>query len=100
MTACPLLRACLSVSLSVCDFMSVAASRHHIAATRTPSTLLRALLPFPTSTSRVCARYAGHFVRVYDAPKRPFSPDAPPPFPTYTLTDDDRAQAAKWASGA
>jgi len=43
---------------------------------------------------------AGSYVRVYDAPKRPFKGDTPPPFPTYVPTDADKLQAARWAAGA
>lgn len=40
----------------------------------------------------------GTYVRMTDSLKR--AHPAPPPFPTYALTDDDRLQLAKWASGA
>lgn len=42
----------------------------------------------------------GTVVRLRDAPKKPFTAAAPPPFPTYARTAADDAAAAKWAAGA
>ena len=41
----------------------------------------------------------GTIIRVRDSPKRPFDTASPPPFPTYTLSPEDRERASKWASG-
>ncbi len=40
----------------------------------------------------------GTYVRVKDSQKTPHAVEAPPPFPTYSLTEGDRAQLAKWAA--
>lgn len=42
----------------------------------------------------------GSYLRVYDAPKRPFTATNPPPFPTYVPTEADKLQAHMWATGA
>jgi large subunit ribosomal protein L3 len=42
----------------------------------------------------------GGIIRVRDSVKYPFKPEAPPPFPTYTLTPDDAGDLARWAAGA
>ncbi len=39
---------------------------------------------------------AGGLLRIADSAKHPFTPAAPPPFPTYTLTEADRAALAAW----
>jgi hypothetical protein len=41
----------------------------------------------------------GTIVRVRDAPKKPFAPAAPPPFPTYHLSAEEQAQLDRWARG-
>jgi large subunit ribosomal protein L3 len=42
----------------------------------------------------------GTYVKVKDSIKSPHRADAPPPFPSYALTDEDRARLAKWAANA
>ena len=39
-------------------------------------------------------------LRVFDAPKKPFSLAAPPPFPTYVPTPADAALAEAWLAGS
>jgi large subunit ribosomal protein L3 len=42
----------------------------------------------------------GTLLHIKDSYLHPFRPEAPPPFPTYALTDADRLALAKWAAGA
>jgi large subunit ribosomal protein L3 len=39
---------------------------------------------------------AGSYLRMYDAPKKPFNKDLLPPFPSYTLSASDKELAKSW----
>jgi large subunit ribosomal protein L3 len=43
---------------------------------------------------------AGTYLRLVDAPKKPFKAPQAPPFPTYAPTAADKALAAKWSAAA